>query len=90
MHHLKLGGVWRLWELDELGAELGEPMFRGPMSESQNEATSVTVVRWDCSTPADVKPCNAFTANIIGGEPERWVLMMPCDRHSQLAQAEPT
>ncbi len=90
MHQLSVGGIWRIWDFADLHAELGEPMFRGPMNEGQTAPTSVTVVRWNCSTPDGVKLCNAFTANVIGGEADRWVLMMPCDRHSHFAQADPT
>ena len=89
MHQLSVGGIWRIWAVNDLQTELGEPMFRGPMNEASTGQASVTVVRWNCSTPDGVKLCSAFSANVIGGESGRCVLMMPCDRHSHLAQADP-
>ena len=86
MHRLNTDGTWRMWELERLNAELGEPIFRGPVNDIQTEANDAIVVRWNCSTPAGVAMCNAFSANVIGGEEHGWVLMMPCDRHSHLAQ----
>ena len=45
MHRLNTDGTWRRWDLERLNAELGEPIFRGPVNDIQTGANDAIVVR---------------------------------------------